>query len=266
MTEKAVLFDLSKCIGCRGCQVACKQWNNLLGEKTTFFAAPGGYQNPKDLSPFTWTLVKFWEKKQNGSLIWAYRKHQCMHCADAACIAVCPVSPKAMSRDEKTGIVYVNEERCIGCGSCVEYCPYGVPHVDEREEKSKKCSMCLDRVKEGLEPACVKTCPNGALIFGDRSKLVKEAKKIAGNLKAQGKNPYIYGINELKGQHSIYVLPEGLNFYDLPKNPKVPEDVGLLHDLLKPYSAATLTAAAVGLAIGYLKTVRQDLVKEEEKG
>jgi len=264
MAGKAVLFDLSKCMACRSCQVACKQWNGLPGEKTTFFGGPG-YQNPKDLSPKTWTLVKFFEEKRADGLIWAFRKHQCMHCTDAACIAACPVTPKAMSRDEATGIVYVNEERCIGCGACAEYCPYGIPHIDEEQEKSKKCTMCIDRVKEGLEPACVKTCPNGALIFGDRDELVKKAKAIATKLKAGGKNAYIYGLNELKGQRSIYVLPEGLDFYDLPKNPKVPEDVGFLEGLLKPYSAATLTAAAVGLAIGYLKTVRQERIKEEEK-
>lgn len=264
MAEKAVLLDLSKCMACRGCQVACKQWNDLPAEKTTFFGGPG-YQNPKDLSPQTWTLVKFFEKKENGSLIWAFRKHQCLHCSDAACIAACPVTPKAMTRDKETGIVYVDESRCIGCGACVEYCPFGVPHVDEKDEKSKKCTFCIDRIQEGLEPACVKTCPSGALIFGDRDEMLKKAKAIAKKLKMAGKNPYIYGIKELKGLHKIYVLPEGLDFYDLPKSPKVPEDIGLLEGLLKPISAATLTAAAVGLAIGYLKTVRQERVLEKEK-
>lgn len=264
MAEKAILFDLSKCAACRACQVACKQWNNLPAEKTTFFGGPG-YQNPKDLSPQTWTLVKFFEKRNNGNLIWAFRKHQCMHCNDAACIAACPVTPKAMSRDEKYGFVFVNKERCIGCGACAEYCPFGIPHIDEKEEKSKKCTFCMDRVPEGLEPACVKTCPNDALIFGDRDKLLKKAEAIAKELKDTGKTPYIYGKKELKGMHSIYVLPEGLDFYDLPKNPKVPEDLGLLENLLKPYSAATLTAAAVGLALAYLKTVRQERVKEQEK-
>ncbi len=265
MAEKAILFDLSKCMGCRACQVACKQWNNLPAEKTTFFAGPG-YQNPKDLSPVTYTLVKFYEKKINGSMIWSFRKHQCMHCTDPACVAVCPVTPKAMTLDEETGIVYVNESRCIGCGACVEYCPFSVPHVDEKTEKSKKCTFCVDRIKEGLEPACVKTCPNGVLIFGDRDEIVKKAKARAKELKKEGKNPYVYGINELKGEHKIYILPEGLDFYyDMPKNPKVSDDIGLFHNFLKPYSAATLTAAAVGLAIGYLKTVRQEQVAEKEK-
>ena len=89
--------------------------------------------------------------------------------------------------------------------------------------------------------------------------------RLADKLKKAGKKPYTYGIKELNGQHKIYVLPEGLDFYDLPKNPRVPEDIGFFQNLLKPYSAATLTAAAVGLAIGYLKTVRQEAVQEKEK-
>jgi len=263
MIKKAVLFDLSKCIACRGCQVACKQWNNLAGEKTTFFEGTG-YQNPKDLSPKTWTVVKFFEKKVNGNIIWAFRKHQCMQCSDAACIAVCPV--KAMTRDEKTDIVYVNEKLCIGCGACQEYCPFGVPHVDENEEKSKKCTFCIDRIEEGLEPACVKACLTEALEFGNREELVIKAKARAKELEFAGKRPYIYGIKELKGLNNIYILPEGLDFYDLPKSPEVPKDIGLLNNLLKPYSGFTLTAAAVGLAISYLKTVRHEQVKEKENG
>lgn len=265
MAEKAVLIDLSKCAACRACQVACKQWNDLPGEETTFFGGPS-YQNPKDLSPTTWTLLKFWEKEENGNFIWAFRKHQCMHCTDAACIAACPVTPKAATRDEKYGFVYIDQNRCIGCGACAEYCPFGVPHIDEKVEKAKKCDFCIERVQNGLEPACAKTCPNGAILFGDREELVKRAKAIAKELEAEGKTPYVYGIEELKGLHAIYVLPEGLDFYDLPKNPRVPEDIGLLEHLLKPYGAATLTAAIVGLAIGYLKTERPKAVKEEEHG
>ncbi len=265
MAEKAILFDLAKCMGCRGCQVACKQWNDLPGEKTEIFGGPG-YQNPKDLSPMTYTLVKFYEEYKNNKMIWAFRKHQCMQCTDPACVSVCPVTPKAMTLDKDTGAVYVNRERCIGCGACVEYCPFGIPKIDEKAEKSTKCTFCIDRITKGMEPACVKTCPNEALIFGDREEMVKLAKKRADELKKQGYNPYIYGLKELKGEHKIYLLPEGLDFYDdMPKNPKVAEDIGVLQHLLKPYSAAALTAAAVGLAIGYLKTVRQREVEEKEK-
>ena len=136
--QKARLIDISKCMGCRGCQVACKQWNGLQGEKTKFFAAKGGYQNPAALSSNTWSLVKFYEKQTEDGLTWRFRIHTCMHCKDAACIEVCPTEPKAMSRDQTTGFVYVNEERCIGCGACSEACPFEVPHVDENKGVSTK--------------------------------------------------------------------------------------------------------------------------------
>ena len=254
MAEMALYIDPSKCMACRGCQVACKQWNELPAERTTFFGGPG-YQNPRDLSPRTWTLVKFFKEVEvKGKLEWRFRKTQCMHCKDAGCVAACPVSPKAATRDEKWGFVYIDHSRCIGCGACTMGCPYGVPHVDEDAAKSKKCHMCMDRVVNGLVPACAKTCPTGAVDYGTRKDMLAKADKRAKELKGEGKKPFVYGKKEMKGLHSIYVLPDGVDGSDLPKSPKIPEDIGYLHELLGPMlGSSKLSAAIVGMAIGWMK-------------
>jgi formate dehydrogenase iron-sulfur subunit len=259
MAEKGILFDMDKCIACRACQVACKQWNELPAEKTTFFAATGGYQNPIGLSPKTYTLVKFYEVDKDNQLKWLFRVHRCMHCVDPACVKACPVEPKAMTHNKETGIVYVNRELCIGCGACHEYCPWNVPQIDDQAGKSTKCTFCVDRVTNGLKPACAKACPTGAITFGDYEQILKMAHQARDRLVKKGRNPVIYGEKELQtGTHKVYVLPEPLDLYpDLPKNPKVSEDLGLFRELLKPLGTLTLTASVVGMLIGKVKQAKE---------
>jgi len=263
MAEKGILFDMDKCIACRACQVACKQWNELPAEKTTFFAATGGYQNPIGLSPKTYTLVKFYEVPKADKLRWLFRVQRCLHCVDPACVKACPVEPvKAMTHVKELGIVYVNQDLCIGCGACHEYCPWNIPQIDDTIGKSTKCTFCVDRVTNGLKPACAKACPTGAITFGDYAKVLDMARKAKDRLAQKGRNPVIYGEKELNtGTHKIYVLPEPLDFYpDLPKSPKVSEDLGLFRELLRPLGKLTLTASLVGLVIA---KVRQSKEKQE---
>ncbi len=222
MAENSFYFDGSLCIACRSCQVACKQWNYLPGEKTEFFAAAGGYQNPSDLSPHTWTIVKFHERRNAGdyNVDWFFRRHHCFHCTDAGCIEACPVEPKAMVRHPRFGTVYVNQDTCIGCGACEEACPFGVAHVNYDTEKSRKCTGCFDRVANDMLPACVKTCPTLAIAYGQKDVMDEKAKTRVKELKKQGfKNANVYGTKQLKGLHSIYVLLEKPDFYGLPENP-----------------------------------------------
>lgn len=223
MAENSFYYDGSLCIACRSCQVACKQWNYLPGEKTKFFAAAGGYQNPSDLSPITWTLIKFHEVAGKDSAEWYFRRHHCFHCTEAACINVCPVEPvKAMTRHPEFGTVYVNQDTCIGCGACEEACPYGVPHVNYDIEKSRKCTGCYDRVANGMIPACAKTCPTHAIRYGAKDEMYALAKARVKELKSQGFNKAeVYGFKQLGGLHSIYVLPAGLALYELPEKPQV---------------------------------------------
>ena len=270
MAEKGILFDMEKCIACRACQVACKQWNELPAEKTTFFAAAGGYQNPIGLSPKTYTLVKFYEVEKDNRLRWLFRVQRCFHCVDPACVKACPVSPKAMTHLKDQGIVYVNKDLCIGCGACHEYCPWNTPQIDDTIGKSTKCTFCVDRVTNGLEPACAKACTTGAITFGEYDKIKMMAQKASDRLKKKGRNPVIYGEKELEtGMHKIYVLPEPLDFYpDLPKSPKVSEDLGFFHELLKPLGKLTLTAALVGMVLAKIKEKKNKdkLVSKEEEG
>ncbi len=231
--QKARLVDISKCMGCRGCQVACKQWNELQAEKTKFFAAKGGYQNPAALSTDTWILVKFYEKQTEDGLTWRFRAHTCMHCTEAACIEICPTEPKAMSRDQTTGFVYVNEERCIGCGVCAEACPFGVPHVDANRGVSTKCSGCMARIENGMIPACAQACPGEAITFGDLSALLAKANERISYLKTKGYTPHLYGESESGGLRTLFIMPEGLLFYGLPAKPKSKVDTSLFRHRLK---------------------------------
>jgi len=266
MAAKGMLFDLDKCIGCRACQVACKAWNQLPGEETRFFAAAGGYQNPLALSPKTYTLVKFYETTVGDKFRWMFRKQQCMHCVDPACVKACPVEPvKAMTHDKKLGIVYVSKELCIGCGACHEYCPFGIPQIDDKTEKSTKCTFCYDRVANGLEPACAKACPTDCLVYGDRDMILEMAHKAVKRLRAKGRNPQIYGERELgTGCSKIYVLPEPLDYFpDLPKKPKVSEDLGLFREFLKPFGSLSISAAVIGLVISRVRETRPAEETEE---
>ena len=259
MAQKGMLINAGKCIACRSCQVACKQWNDLPAVKTTFFAAPGGYQNPAGLSKDTYTLVKFYESKQNGEMKWNFRVHRCFHCEDPVCVEACPTEPKAMTHDKELGAVYVNKELCIGCGACNEYCPWHIPQVDEDAEKSTKCLFCVDRTSQGLMPACAKACPTGCIVYDDYDKILELAHQAKADLEAKGEHPYIYGEKELgTGMRVIMVLPEPIDMYpDLPKNPTKSEDLGLFRDILRPLGKLTVTASLVGLVIARVKEVRE---------
>ena len=258
MAENSFYYDGSLCIACRSCQVACKQWNRLPGEKTKFFAQAGGYQNPSDLSPITWNIIKFHEIDQGEEVGWFFRRHHCFHCTQSNCIEACPVEPKAMSRHPKTGTVYVNQELCIGCGACAEACPYGVPHVDEDLEKSRKCTGCIDRVTNDLNPACAKTCPTKAIRYGDKDEMYAMAEKRVKALKSQGyKQAHVYGMKQLGGLHSIYVLPAKVGVYGLPQNPEFGNLEQIQRKARDFYAAwqrekggAKLAGSGVALAIG----------------
>ena len=221
MTDKAILYDPTKCTACRGCQVACKQWNEHEGEETT---NRGSYENPKELSPQTWVKMRFIEHEENGKLAWLFARRACMHCTDASCAIVCPTGA-ILKTDE--GFVHIDQDWCIGCGNCVQACPFDVPHKDHHHSGTAvKCTACtsvgLNRQDEGLDPACVKSCPPGALKFGDRDQLVEEANQRIADLKANGSsNAILYGKNELGGLHVLYVLENTPEVYGLPESPEV---------------------------------------------
>lgn len=227
MVGKAKLIDVSKCTGCRSCQVACKQWNRLPAGVTT---NSGTYQNPPDLQANTWTLVRFQEIADTvGGVKWLFRKDGCLHCTEAACEKVCPVGARAHL---DYGAVTVAFEKCIGCQSCVTGCPFGKPRFSKEANKVYNCNLCPDKIQAGLSPACVKACPTGALKFGDQEAMLNLAYR---RVKELGGDASVYGDTFFGGTHVIYVLEEKVIFYDgLPAKPQIPSSIVFRQDLFAP--------------------------------
>lgn len=207
--QKSFLIDLTKCTGCRGCQVACKQWNQKPAEKTEFFAGEG-YENPKAMSEFTLTRIKFRDYVKNGEQEFSFYKEMCFHCNDPACASVCPVS--AFTKQPEGAVVY-HPNRCIGCRFCMLACPFGVPKYEWSKLLPfvRKCTMCYDRLKEGFEPACATACPT-AITIGTREENLAEAKR---RIAARPDKylPKIYGETEAGGTAVLYI--SDLPFDDL---------------------------------------------------
>ncbi|KAF0218650.1 MAG: formate dehydrogenase beta [Geobacteraceae bacterium] len=204
---RTFLIDTTKCTGCRGCQVACKQWNQLKAENTKFFSGEG-YQNPPGMSEHTFTRVKFKDYQKLGQNEFAFYKEMCMHCNDPACASVCPVG--AFRKTGEGPVVY-DAKKCIGCRFCMVACPFGVPKYEWSKAFPlvKKCTGCYSRVKEGLQPACATACPT-AIAYGPRDEMVREAeKRIAA--KPDRYYKFIYGKEEAGGTSVLYLTHQPLD-------------------------------------------------------
>jgi formate dehydrogenase iron-sulfur subunit len=263
--EVAKLIDVTSCIGCKACQVACMEWNDLRDEigHTT-----GVYDNPRDLSPESWTVMRYAEvempTKDDGTrLEWLIRKDGCMHCADPGCLKACP-APGAIIK-YSNGIVDFIDEHCIGCGNCQIGCPFNIPRISKKDDKAYKCSLCSDRVTVGLEPACVKTCPTGAIRFGSKEDMHEFAAERIVDLKARGyENAGVYDPQGVGGTHVMYVLqhadkPEIYN--GLPANPTISPMVSLWKGAAKPLAVAGMIAAAV---VGFFHYIKVGPLKSDE--
>lgn len=260
MGKKAMLIDVSKCTGCRACQVACKGWNDLPAEETK---CVGVYDNPPDLSPVTWNRIAFFEiERDNGRLDWVFRSVRCLHCADAPCVRVCPTG--ALYKDP-LGYTALDQSKCNGCGYCVEFCPFEIPRLTEADiwgkGKSTKCTFCPDRVSNGMQPACAQACPTGAIEYGDRDALVAKGKKRVEELKSRYPDANLYGEDILGGLGVMYVLTDRPSVLGLPEEPS-----GSLAETWQPWiqtiGGFAVGATALGLAIDWL--VARKKIKAEE--
>ncbi|MDO8848988.1 MAG: 4Fe-4S dicluster domain-containing protein [Coriobacteriia bacterium] len=249
MAETAIMYDSSKCTACKGCQVACKQWNQLSSPMTNDeYLYTKGFQAPIRLAPKTWLIINFIEEDKKVGIDWNFMRKSCFHCTDAACETACPVG--AISHKDN-GSVVIDQEKCIGCRYCVASCPFGVPQWNETTNTTFKCWQCQDRTAAERSPACVSTCPTGALQFGDRADMLAVARERVEELKGLGFNKAeLYGDKELGGLHTIMVAQRGIEAHGLIRDPKV--GTTDFWQLLKPLGGIAAAATVGGLGISYI--------------
>ena len=263
MAKLSKFIDTSKCTACRGCQTACKSWNQLPAEILEF---KGFLQTHNATSPNTFTYVAMAERLENGKPDWLFSKRQCLHCTDAACQTVCPEN--AISHTDN-GAVVRDKAKCMGCGYCAQYCPFGIPKVEQAEKKMYKCHLCSDRVSNKLKPACAKTCAPGAIQFGERGELVSTAKARLREVKQAYPNANLYGLDDqfLGGTNVFYLLLEKPEFYGLPPSPAVPAVTGLWKNVIQPVGKAVpLGALGAILVSAFLTRVKANAASGEGKG
>jgi formate dehydrogenase iron-sulfur subunit len=250
LTSVAKLIDTSKCIGCKACESACLEWNNLR-EEVGF--NHGVYDNPLDLTPASLTVMRFseWINPETQNLEWLIRKDGCMHCEDPGCLKACP-APGAIVQ-YSNGIVDFDHDKCIGCGYCIKGCPFNIPRISKVDNKAYKCTLCSDRVAVGQGPACAKACPTQAIVFGTKDEMKAHAEARIKDLKSRGyKNAGLYDPPGVGGTHVMYVLHHADKpeiYANLPNNPKISPIVEVWKGVSKYVGMATIGAFA---AVGFL--------------
>ena len=277
--------DTSLCIGCKACEVACKQWNQLPGSTPEWRGS--SYDNTSSLSAQNWRHVQFieqighqrpgviieeqiYEAKDRGDIPavapgsalhffnsdrWLMQSDVCKHCVNAPCLEACPTG--AIIRTE-FDTVYVQQDICNGCGYCVVACPFGVIARDElSDHHAHKCTLCYDRLKDGMEPACAKACPTDSIQFGEINQLRANARKRLGELHERGvEDARLYGEDKSildGGLNSFFLLLDRPEVYNLPERPARPSQ----H--VAPASFWTIAAATILGVLGIL------FFREDEK-
>jgi formate dehydrogenase iron-sulfur subunit len=250
---KGMFVDTSICTGCKACQVACKEWNGLDPEPSHFKSDPetgilaanftgNSYDNTAALSATDWRHVRFIEQfneKRTGSR-WLFMSDSCKHCTDAACLNVCPFN--AITRTDM-GNVIVLQDKCMGDKFCNTACPYGVVKYSAKTDTSHKCTLCNDRIHNGLGTACSKACPTGSIQFGEVSELKVKADARLKQLKVlRETRANIYGYSEAKGLNVFYLLMDKPAVYGLPEKPVVMQQRKPL-----PPASAKLGVLALGV-------------------
>ncbi len=201
-TGFSILVDTSRCTGCKACQVACKQWNQLPG---TITKNEGTYQNPQDLSVDTWKLVRFADGKNgDGKPYWYFFTDQCRHCLTPGCMA--EAEKGEIVQDEKTGaVIFTPKTKDLNFKATLEGCPFNIPRQNPKTKMLQKCTMCIDRIKGNQIPACVKTCPTGTMVFGERDKILAEVKKRVATLKKTFPNAVALNADDVR---VIYIVKD----------------------------------------------------------
>jgi formate dehydrogenase iron-sulfur subunit len=222
--------DTTVCIGCKACEVACKQWNDLPADGSTFRKG-GSYDHTGELSASTWRHVRFVESVVDrgedldlagvaaGTVDldrWVFMSDVCKHCTNAGCMDACPTG--ALIRTEFETVI-VQPDVCNGCGYCIPSCPFGVIDRDPYDGRAAKCTLCYDRLEDGLEPACAKSCPTDSIQFGPLDELHERAERRVAELHARGlEGAYLYGADDsvAGGLGAFFLLTEPPERFGLP--------------------------------------------------
>jgi formate dehydrogenase iron-sulfur subunit len=289
--------DTTVCIGCKACEVACKQWNDLPADGSEFVKG-GSYDNTRRLSGNTWRHVRFVELAEAGGgataedvpdLVrwaasdvaggerdegaarlagdtevvdvaaaiaafdnWVFMSDVCKHCTNAGCLDACPTG--ALIRTEFQTVV-LQPDVCNGCGYCVPACPFGVVDRAPEDGRAGKCTLCYDRLEDGLEPACAKACPTDSIQFGPYDQLVATAERRVGTLHARGvQRAYLYGAGDAPeeqlagGLGAFFLLTEPPERYGLPAQAESPVQENVVPATLAAMGAGLLAAAGVASA------------------
>jgi formate dehydrogenase iron-sulfur subunit len=296
--------DTTVCIGCKACEVACKQWNDLPADGARFEKGDS-YDHTGALGASTWRHVRFVEIADGGHLPdipavgggrgggsgdldlvavaaqrangaggevdvaaavaamddWIFMSDVCKHCTNAGCLDACPTG--ALIRTEFETVV-LQADVCNGCGYCVPACPFGVVARDHDDGRAGKCTLCYDRLQDGLEPACAKSCPTDSIQFGPYDELVETAARRVGELHARGvEDAYLYGAGDAPedelagGLGAFFLLTEPPEQYGLPAQAESPIQENVVPATVAAYGAALLTAA--GAAAAFLAAARRPL-------
>jgi formate dehydrogenase iron-sulfur subunit len=242
MADKSFFIDTTKCTACRGCQIACKQWNRNPGTKTY---QRGTHQNPADLSFFTFKLVRFNEVEvPGGEPKWYFFSDQCRHCIEPPCKDTAEsLGCKAIAKDDSTGAVVFNPKvkvKPADFKAIRESCPYDIPRYDERMGVMAKCTMCFDRIKEGMLPACVKTCPTGAMNFGDRKAILEMANKRLEQVKGTYKDAMLANPDDVRVIFLLIDDPKNYHKFAVAENSIGVTRKMALKRLLQPFKSLTI--------------------------
>ncbi|HUE28261.1 MAG TPA: 4Fe-4S dicluster domain-containing protein [Solirubrobacteraceae bacterium] len=254
--------DTTTCIGCKACEVACKQWNDLPADGSRFERG-GSYDHTGVLSASTWRHVRFVELLDpagvHSSGDWVFMSDVCKHCTNAGCLDACPTG--ALIRTEFDTVV-LQPDVCNGCGYCVPACPFGVVDRDRIDGRAGKCTLCYDRLKEGLEPACAKACPTDSIQFGPYDELVELAERRVAQLQDRGvEGAYLYGAGDEPGEElagglgAFFLLTEPPELYGLPAQADSPVQENVVPATLAAVGAGL--AAAGGATIAFVLAARR---------
>ncbi len=267
---KGMFVDTSICIGCKACQVACKEWNALSGEPAHFRFDPAekrpvavnftgnSYDNTAALSATDWRHVRFIERisEDRSRKQWYFSSDSCKHCNDAGCLNACPTGAIV-----RTGLgnVFVRQDVCIGCKYCIPSCPFGVISLSGETGTVHKCTLCNDRIQRGLGTACAKACPTESIRYGELAELKHRADARLAQLRSLGYDrANIYGYNEAGGLNVFYLFLDTPSVYGQPERPVVPQR-------RLPVSSAAAAAGAVAIGVAALVSFRERGLKEEAK-